>query len=297
MRRSLCAEAIRLSRVLAALMPDEPEALGLLALMLLHDARREGRVDESGDLVPLEQQDRSRWDRADDRRRTAHSRRGDTAHASGPLPSTGGDRRVPRQRPSARPRPTGSRSPGSTQSWSAWCRPPVVGLNRAVAVAMADGPEAGLAWSTRSPPRARSPATTCCRRREPTLLRRLGRSTKRRGVPRSARAAATDAESRYLARRLAEVSVGPRILAHDRIRAARAGRSSTSCNPVNWSPTAGSRARRASHERRAAVGNILGELCDDDRPWWRVVQANGQIVSPRAPNSGPAVGRRRGARR
>jgi RNA polymerase sigma-70 factor (ECF subfamily) len=61
-RRRLCAEAIRLARTLARLMPDEPEALGLLALMLLHDARREARVDPAGGLVPLEEQDRSRWE-------------------------------------------------------------------------------------------------------------------------------------------------------------------------------------------------------------------------------------------
>ena len=59
----MSAEAIRLARALAQLMPDEPEALGLLALMLLHDARRSARVDREGDLVPLEEQDRSLWDR------------------------------------------------------------------------------------------------------------------------------------------------------------------------------------------------------------------------------------------
>jgi RNA polymerase sigma-70 factor (ECF subfamily) len=61
-RRELCAEAIRLTRVLADLMPDEAEVGGLLALMLLHDARREARVDAAGDLVLLADQDRSRWD-------------------------------------------------------------------------------------------------------------------------------------------------------------------------------------------------------------------------------------------
>ena len=63
-RVGLCAEAIRLARVLVDLMPDEPEACGLLALMLLHDARREARADADGNLVTLEEQDRSRWDRA-----------------------------------------------------------------------------------------------------------------------------------------------------------------------------------------------------------------------------------------
>jgi RNA polymerase sigma-70 factor (ECF subfamily) len=64
-RRDLCAEAIRLGRVLIELMPDEPEAIGLLALMLLQDSRRASRVDDAGDLVLLEDQDRARWDGAE----------------------------------------------------------------------------------------------------------------------------------------------------------------------------------------------------------------------------------------
>jgi RNA polymerase sigma-70 factor (ECF subfamily) len=61
-RKDLCAEAIRLARILSALMPGQPEARGLLALMLLHDSRRDTRTDANGDLVLLEDQDRSRWD-------------------------------------------------------------------------------------------------------------------------------------------------------------------------------------------------------------------------------------------
>jgi RNA polymerase sigma-70 factor (ECF subfamily) len=63
-RRDLCEEAIRLGKLLAVLMPDEPEALGLLALMLLQDSRRDARVGADGELVLLEDQDRLRWDRA-----------------------------------------------------------------------------------------------------------------------------------------------------------------------------------------------------------------------------------------
>ena len=63
-REELCEEAIRLGKVLAVLMPDEPEALGLLALMLLHDARRAARLDADGELVLLDDQDRSLWDAA-----------------------------------------------------------------------------------------------------------------------------------------------------------------------------------------------------------------------------------------
>jgi RNA polymerase sigma-70 factor (ECF subfamily) len=62
-RGELCAEAIRLGRLLARLMPDDPEVAGLLALMLLHDSRRDARVDEHGDLVALDAQDRALWDR------------------------------------------------------------------------------------------------------------------------------------------------------------------------------------------------------------------------------------------
>jgi RNA polymerase sigma-70 factor (ECF subfamily) len=62
-RRSLCAEALRLAAIVAELMPDEPEALGLRALLLAHDARRDARVDEKGALVLLAQQDRTAWDR------------------------------------------------------------------------------------------------------------------------------------------------------------------------------------------------------------------------------------------
>ena len=61
-RNDLCAEAIRLGRVLCELLPDEPENTGLLALMLLQDSRREARVNDQGDLVTLEEQDRSQWD-------------------------------------------------------------------------------------------------------------------------------------------------------------------------------------------------------------------------------------------
>jgi RNA polymerase sigma-70 factor, ECF subfamily len=63
MRRDLCAEAIRLGRILTTLMPDAREARGLLALMLLHDSRRDTRCDENGDMILLEDQDRTQWDR------------------------------------------------------------------------------------------------------------------------------------------------------------------------------------------------------------------------------------------
>ena len=126
-------------------MPDEPEALGLLALMLLQDARRAARVDDAGDLVPLEEQDRTRWDARRDRRRASRcSTRALRRRRARPVPGAGGDRRVPRGRGDA-----------DETDWveiallygelARMIPSPVVELNRAVAVAMADGPEAGLA--------------------------------------------------------------------------------------------------------------------------------------------------------
>jgi RNA polymerase sigma-70 factor (ECF subfamily) len=115
-RDGLCAEAIRLARALVQLMPDEPEAVGLLALMLLHDARRATRVDDAGDLVRLEDQDRHRWNRRETDRALACSRRLCGADVRGPISYR---RRSPRAMPPRRrrPLPTGLRSPGSTGCW------------------------------------------------------------------------------------------------------------------------------------------------------------------------------------
>ena len=184
-RQSLCAEAIRLARTLAALMPDEPEALGLLALMLLHDARRDGRVDAAGDLVLLEEQDRSRWDRDAIDEGVDAARRGAPAQPARAVPGAGRDRRVPRDR-HRRDRDRLDRD------------------RRALRRAGADGAVAGrraqprgrgrdgrrsrsraCSSSTRSTRPVRSPATTCCPRRVPTCS---GASTaRRRPRPRTAR--------------------------------------------------------------------------------------------------------------
>ena len=139
-RRELSAEAIRLARLVVSLLPDEPEAAGLLALMLLHDARREARVDAAGRLVLLEDQDRARWD-AD---RIEEGRVADRADARDPAGSARTSSRRPSPRCTTRrrrgPRPTGRRSPGSIAGSCAIDPSPVVELNLAVAVAMADGP-------------------------------------------------------------------------------------------------------------------------------------------------------------
>ena len=96
-RASLCAEAIRLARLLVALMPDEGEAIGLLALMLLHDSRRAARVDADGRLVLLADQDRSLWDRGDRRGRAARRARL-AARPARRAPDPGLDRRRARAR-------------------------------------------------------------------------------------------------------------------------------------------------------------------------------------------------------
>ena len=110
-RVDLAAEAIRLGRALAELMPDEPEAHGLLALMLLHDARRAARFRD-GDLVLLADQDRALWDAAQIARGPGRAGAGARAARSRPLRAAGGHRLAARRR-AAR---LGRRSPRSTAS-------------------------------------------------------------------------------------------------------------------------------------------------------------------------------------
>jgi RNA polymerase sigma-70 factor, ECF subfamily len=142
-RRELCAEAIRLGRVLVTLMPDEPEALGLLALMRLHDARRETRVDAHGALVLLDDQDRTRWDAEAIAEGVALV---DLARARG----VGGPYVLQaaiaaEHGRAATPEATDWRRIAALYDELMRVAPsPVVALNRAVAVAMDDGAAAGL---------------------------------------------------------------------------------------------------------------------------------------------------------
>ena len=142
-RRELCAEAIRLARLVVSLLPDEPEALGLLALMLLHDARRDARVGPDGELVLLDDQDRGALGRGADRRGRG-ARRAGAGRCGGPGPyqvqaaiaalhdeaPTAGD--------------TDWAQIAALYAALARMTPsPVVELNLAAAVAMADGPAVG----------------------------------------------------------------------------------------------------------------------------------------------------------
>jgi RNA polymerase sigma-70 factor (ECF subfamily) len=143
-RRELSAEAIRLARVVAQLLPDEPEAIGLLALMLLHDARREARVGETGELVLLEDQDRSRWDPA----RIAEGRSLiDLALGMGrPGPYQVQAAIASLHDEAGTPAETDWAQIASLYGTLLRMSPsPVVELNLAAAVAMRDGPATGLA--------------------------------------------------------------------------------------------------------------------------------------------------------
>jgi RNA polymerase sigma-70 factor (ECF subfamily) len=142
-RRELCAEAIRLARLLAGLMPDEPEALGLLALMLLQDSRRDARVDASGALVLLEDQDRSLWDAGEIEEGMRLIARGFRLGSAGPYLLQAAIAAEHARAETAAV--TDWTHIASLYRALAEANPsPVVELNRAVAVAMAEGPERGL---------------------------------------------------------------------------------------------------------------------------------------------------------
>lgn len=141
-RHDLVDEALRLGRLLAELLPD-PEVLGLLALMRLHDARRATRTDAAGDLVPLDEQDRSRWDRAAIEEGAALALRALGQRGFGPYALQAAIAALHAEAPTA----DATDWPQIAGLYDAlWRIEPteVVALNRAVAVAMRDGPEAGL---------------------------------------------------------------------------------------------------------------------------------------------------------
>jgi RNA polymerase sigma-70 factor (ECF subfamily) len=142
-RRELCAEAIRLARVLAELMPDEPEVLGLLALMLLVESRRPARTGPDGALVLLADQDRARWDRALIAEGQALVRRCLQRNQPGPYQIQAAIQAVHSDAPTAAD--TDWRQIVALYDQLLELAPtPVVALNRAVAVAEVDGPAAAL---------------------------------------------------------------------------------------------------------------------------------------------------------
>ncbi|MFF4805013.1 RNA polymerase sigma factor [Streptomyces sp. NPDC001351] len=139
----LCAEAVRLGRLLSELMPDEPEVTGLLALMLLVDSRSSARLDEHGALVPLPEQDRSRWDRELIAEGQSLVRRCLRRNQPGPYQIQAAIQAVHSDAPNADATDWGQIRQLYDQLL-ALAPNPVVGLNRAVAVAETEGPRQAL---------------------------------------------------------------------------------------------------------------------------------------------------------
>jgi RNA polymerase sigma-70 factor (ECF subfamily) len=203
-RQGLCAEAIRLARTLVELMPDEPEAGGLLALMLLQHARRAARVDGAGEFVALEDQDRTLWDRDAIAEGTALLEAALRRRHPGPY----------QVQAAIAACHTNASDPAATdwaeiallyEQLTKMLPTPVVALNRAVAVGMADGPAAGLSLVDQLQASGALPGYHLLPATRAYLLGRLGRHDEAAEAYRAAiELAPTDTERRYLVRKLAE---------------------------------------------------------------------------------------------
>jgi RNA polymerase sigma-70 factor (ECF subfamily) len=204
-RADLTAEAIRLGRLLVELLPD-PEAVGLLALMLLHDARRAARTTPSGELVLLDEQDRSLWDRPQIDRGTALVERALATRRVGPYTLQAAIAAVH----------AGARQAADTHwdeivgLYDVLLRvdpSPVVELNRAAAVAMRDGPDAGLALVDAILQRGDLTDYHLAHAARADLCRRLGRRDQAAAAYRRALALTSqDPERRFIERRLCELA-------------------------------------------------------------------------------------------
>jgi RNA polymerase sigma-70 factor, ECF subfamily len=204
-RKDLCSEAIRLGRLLAELMPDEPEALGLLSLMLLQDSRRAARIDQNGELVTLEDQNRGLWDVTAIAEATAMLDRAMRRRQPGPYQLQAAIAACHAHAPSARDtdwdeiavlyRRLTEIAPSA-----------VVLLNHAVAVAMARGPAVGLALVDELHEAGSLADYYLLPATRADLLRRLDRYPEAaRAYQRALDLAPTDAERRFLHRRLVEL--------------------------------------------------------------------------------------------
>jgi RNA polymerase sigma-70 factor (ECF subfamily) len=208
LRPELCEEAIRLGRLLVELLPAQPEPRGLLALMLLHHARRATRVDAAGDLVLLEHQDRSRWDRALIAEGAALVERALRGGGSppGPYALQAAIAALHAQGPTAAD--TDWRQIAALYGLLARVHPtPVVELNRAVAVAMAGEPERGLALVEAIAARGELAGYHPLPVARAELLRRLGRPAEAADAYRRAlELVRNEAERRHLEGRLRELA-------------------------------------------------------------------------------------------
>jgi RNA polymerase sigma-70 factor (ECF subfamily) len=197
--RVLRQEAIRLARLIAALMPDEPDALGLVALLLLHDSRAAARYSPAGDVVLLEDQDRSRWDRAEIAEAVGLLDRALRSRTPGPYQLQAAIAALHAQAPSA-DRTDWPRIVALYTELLAVAPSPVVALNHAVAVAMAATPADGLALIDRIDGLDRYHLLHAARA---DLLRRLGQAEDAAVAYRRAHELATNpADRRFLAGRL-----------------------------------------------------------------------------------------------
>jgi RNA polymerase sigma-70 factor (ECF subfamily) len=200
LREDLCEEAIWLVRIVDRLLPDQPEGLGLLALMLLTHARRASRTDAAGELVLLEDQDRSRWDHDAIDEGLAILERAAALGTTGAYQLQAAIAALHDRAP--RPEDTDWPQIASLYAVLARIEPtPVIHLNRGVAVAMADGPAAGLAIV--DPLEAELDGYHLFHAARADLLRRLGRSAEAGAAYARARDLATNPRERaFLERRI-----------------------------------------------------------------------------------------------
>ena len=207
LRPDLCAEAIRLARMLVELMPNEPETRGALALMLFHESRRTTRTDPQGILVALEEQDRTRWDRSLIAEATALLDQSLLAHRPGPYQIQGAIAALHARAPSA-----------EATDWlqisalyMALLRhgaTPVIELNAAVALAMASSIEDALAWIERLDAAGALQDYYLLHAARADLLRRIGRKEEAAACYAKAIAlTANGSERRYLERRRAGLMI------------------------------------------------------------------------------------------
>jgi RNA polymerase sigma-70 factor (ECF subfamily) len=214
-RQDLCAEAVRLTRVLVALiasepeLPDEPEALGLLALMLLHSSRRAARVDAAGDLVLLEDQDRTLWNWAEIVEGIELLDKALALRRAGPYQIQAAISALHAEAPTAEE--TDWQQIALLYARLADMTPsPVVDLNQAVAVAMAEGPDAGLEMLDRLRLGEALADYYLYHAARADLLRRAGRTDDAAASYREAFSLCQNRiERRFLQRRLAELAARP----------------------------------------------------------------------------------------
>ncbi len=204
-RRELCAEAIRLGRLLYALLPAYAELGSLLALTLLHDSRRNARMSPEGEIILLEEQDRTLWDHAQIREGVALAEQ--ALRVRGPSEYTLQAAIAALHARAARPEETDWRQIADLYEVLLQLSPsPVIELNRAVAVAMADSLESGLRLIDGLKERGELRSYHLLPAARADLLRRMGRWTEATEEYQQAlRLVTNDAERRFLARRLAEI--------------------------------------------------------------------------------------------